>query len=527
MKMQDNLFRLRTRLKLSQAEFAEQVGVTQQTVQKWESGSASPSLEKLILLAKKYGLTLDALVLGADARVTEETVRPQKVILPLYEQIPPGDLYCEQLRVELLQSEEEGLDLSGYAAVFEAVAGMPRGNEKKRMADLLFEIVRNAPMRKDYPYVEPSGLAQIRELAEPYPLPLPLPDKKTLSGKILGAWMGRVCGCLLGKAVEGVRTDELIPFLKQSGNYPLHRYIVSDDILPEKTARFSYRFYGHGSVDVWKRMPWDDDTNYTILYQELIRKFGRDFTPADILKFWLEKQPKNSYCTAERVAFCNAVNGYFPPDSACYQNPFREWIGAQIRADYFGYINPGDPDTAAEMAFRDASISHVKNGIYGEMFVAAMIAAAASCDDTEKIIRAGLARIPATSRLFEKITTVLRNYREGTSGPDCFASIHRIYDEHRSHDWCHTIPNAMIVVASLLYGKNDFGRSICMAVEAGFDTDCNGATVGSILGMKNGIAHIGEEWTGPLNDTLETTVFGVGTVRISERAAMTMEQIRI
>ena len=88
-----------------------------------------------------------------------------------------------------------------------------------------------------------------------------------------------------------------------------------------------------------------------------------------------------------------------------------------------------------------------------------------------------------------------------------------------------TISNAMIVVASLLYGESDFSRSICMAVETGFDTDCNGATVGSIIGMVYGIDAIGEEWKKPVNDTLETTLFGVGTVSISDRAKKTMKHL--
>jgi ADP-ribosylglycohydrolase len=83
----------------------------------------------------------------------------------------------------------------------------------------------------------------------------------------------------------------------------------------------------------------------------------------------------------------------------------------------------------------------------------------------------------------------------------------------------------MVVTASLLYGEGDFSKSICTAVEAGFDTDCNGATVGSILGITSGIDAIGEEWKKPINDTLETTIFGVGMVNIKERAKITLEHI--
>ena len=83
----------------------------------------------------------------------------------------------------------------------------------------------------------------------------------------------------------------------------------------------------------------------------------------------------------------------------------------------------------------------------------------------------------------------------------------------------------MIVAASLLYGKGDYGKSICMAVETGFDTDCNGATVGSVLGMANGLDSIPEYWQKPIADTLETTIFGVNTVKISDRVKLTMEHI--
>lgn len=337
---------------------------------------------------------------------------------------------------------------------------------------------------------------------------------------------GRICGCMLGKTVEGIHTDELIPFLKETGNYPMHRYILFSDLDKVDTNKYKYAFRGRCFADTINGMPVDDDTNYTVLYQEIIKKYGKDFTPFDVSRAWLAYQPKAAYCTAERVAFCNFVKGYEPPQSAVYKNPYREWIGAQIRADYFGYINPGNPELAAEMAWRDASISHTKNGIYGEMFVAAMLAVAAETKNIKDIILGGLAQIPHTSRLHEDIMLVVDGFENGVSQSECFKNIHEKYNEHSAHGWCHTISNAMIVAASLLYGGGDYGKSICMSVEAGFDTDCNGATVGSILGMANGIESIPEYWVKPINDTLHTSIFGINRVKISDRVKLTLEHIK-
>ena len=64
-----------------------------------------------------------------------------------------------------------------------------------------------------------------------------------------------------------------------------------------------------------------------------------------------------------------------------------------------------------------------------------------------------------------------------------------------------------------------------MAVENGFDTDCNGATVGSILGMALGIDAIPAEWKAPFRDTLYTSIFGTTEVSISSCAAKTLDHI--
>ena len=522
MTLGDRIHQIRTDAKLSQEQFAALLEVSQQAVGKWESGKSCPDLSKLICIAKQFDRSLDALIFGDDNRTVEQ-LRDRGQIKPTYANIHDWEFYSSHIQTEYRQSIEEGLDVEVYADLFTAVSLLPKDETKKKLGDTLFDIVANAPQKEGYPYVEPSDLNSIRALCtlhEPS-----APDRARLPKQLEGAWMGRVIGCMLGKTVEGMKRHELIPFLQESGNYPMHRYIRSDDLTDEIIGKYKFRLANRPYADQIEAMPVDDDTNYTVLAQQLIEKYGRDFTPDNMADFWLAMQPKNAYCTAERVAFCNFVKGYRPPDSALYQNPFREWIGAQIRGDYFGYINPGDPATAADMAWRDASISHVKNGIYGEQFIAAMIAKAALTDCIDDILQAGLDHIPATSRLHAAITAIRADHRAGLSYQDSVRKLCERWDDRNIHDWCHTISNAELVAIALLYGNGDFARSVCMAVENGFDTDCNGATVGSILGMAFGIDAIPAEWKAPFNDTISTSIFGTTTVRISECAAKTMEHL--
>lgn len=329
------------------------------------------------ILSQILNVSLDELLTGCTERVRDEKRRAG--VRPDYPSLHPWELYSEEPMVEFRQSREEGIDIGEYEALFKAVSHLPGGEYKERIADVMFDIVSRTPLKKDYEFDEPSELDEIKmcrgTVSEKRGV-----DKSCLRDKIAGAWYGRICGCFLGKPIEGVRNPELGILLRETGNYPMHRYIKRSELSDELLGRVGSWLGKNMYADISECAPADDDTNYTVLYQELIEKYGRDFTSKNVADIWLDRQPKNAYCTAERAAFCNFVKGFDPPTSAEYKNPYREWIGAQIRGDYFGYINPGDPKTAADMAYRDACVSHTKNGIYCEIFSVPVVDTTAAGD---------------------------------------------------------------------------------------------------------------------------------------------------
>lgn len=434
------------------------------------------------------------------------------------------------IETERRQCEEEGKDLTGVAEEFERVLALDLTDASNQpAAEALLDRTIVLPTRAGYAFDEPSDLAAIRDArpAERVGLPALALTDEALTDRIHGAWTGRCVGCLLGKPVEGWRRDRMWGYLKDLGRWPLADYFRYDVATPEVREKYSLKDAQSGAkfADFVSAMPEDDDTNYTTTGLAIMKRHGPDFTPTDVANFWMNDIPILHTCTAERVAYRNFCLLIPPPASASYRNPYREWIGAQIRADFWGYAAAGNPQKAAEFAWRDASVSHVKNGIYGEMWVAAMTAAAFVTSDIPTIIRAGLAEIPAKSRLADAIESVLEWHEIEIDYDTASYRVHEIWKEERAHDWCHAISNAMIVAIGLLWGEHEFAKSICRAVQACFDTDCNGATVGSILGILHGRKALPAQWVDVIHDTLHTGVAGYNTVQLADITRDTLEVI--
>ena len=440
---------------------------------------------------------------------------------------------ADTILVELEQCADEGRKVQPFEEEAKLISEMIKtGYNQEQEAKILSTRIKNAPIREDYPYFEPAELDDIkRERPKDRNPNVTEIDLKTYYNKVYGAWLGRCSGCLLGKPVEGWYRERLTGMLKETDNYPINKYLASNvgDKIREKYSivdeRPNYLFNPVKWINNVTCMPEDDDTNYTILYLKTIETFGKNFTSDDVAVSWLFNLPALHAMTAERLAYRNLVNNIPPPLSGSYDNAFREWVGAQIRADFFGYLAPGNPEKAAEYAWRDGRISHVKNGIYGEMFCAAMIARAAVSSDIQDIIRHGLGEIPKRSRLTEGIEKVFEWYRQNISWEEALDKIHKIYDEKNKHHWCHTISNAMICALALLWGNGDFEKTLSISVIAAFNTDCNAATTGSIVSMILGADKMPSKWVAPLNGKVISSIHGYDISEISNLAKRTMDQI--
>lgn len=424
----------------------------------------------------------------------------------------------EWLPCELLQCEQEGKDVTAYKG---STTGLTETAALK-----LYDEMGDLPIAKAYPYREPNAYEEIAATFPPDEARAPL-SEAALHEKIRGAWYARIIGCELGKPVEGFSRKAIVTLAKETDNYPIRDYIddkkFTDELRDKMRRDCNTRLHGMWWKSSFDKAHWDDDLNYTAINLLLLEKYGRNFTPDDVLTNWTANLPISATCTAEKVAYKNGTLGLRPPETAKKCNPFREWVGAEIRADVFGYVNPGDPREAAHMAYKDACISHVKNGIYGEMFAAALISLAFYESDAVTLVQKALAYIPATSRLAESIRTILDLYASGAREAELTEHVHKTFDERDRQTAVHTLPNVDIVVLSLLCGDNDLTKALGIAVAAGFDTDSNGATVGSVIGAIRGFSGIEERWYKLFGGILETKIIEYGSIGIDELVEKTMK----
>ncbi|MGA4848280.1 ADP-ribosylglycohydrolase family protein [Streptomyces sp. G5(2025)] len=430
--------------------------------------------------------------------------------------VQPEDLIGHELQ----QAGHEGRDVSSVRARWLAAGGHPAPPRAgasptpapphlRALAEQLLDEL--GPATPVGPPTTPGG---------------PTPTAPTgLRDRLHAAWLGRAAGCLLGKPVEKLPLDGIRSIARATGNWPLTTWFTERGLPAALKAAYPWnkRSAATSLAENIDGMPEDDDLNYPLLNLVLLQRHGTSFTTEDVARLWLDELPAGRTFTAERVAYRNLLQGMEPPHTATHRNPFREWIGALIRADVHGWTNPGAPAAAAAQACRDAALTHTGNGVHGAAFAAATIAAAAAGNaDVHQCLRTGLAAVPPDCRLSRAIREAIELAAMTREFDEV---VDRLHAAHAAHHWVHVVPNAALLAAALTHADGDFTGSITRAVSGGWDTDSNGATAGSIAGLLAGHpAALPARWTAPLKNRLATSVGGFDGIGFDTLAELTARE---
>lgn len=286
------------------------------------------------------------------------------------------------------------------------------------------------------------------------------------------------------------------------------------EVILEQLGEIDY--YVHEKLDV-PLIVTDDDISGTFTFLRALPDYGnsRDVTAAQIGHTWLNyliEEKTHLWWggmgnSTEHTAYLRLKSGVEAPASGSMElngKVVAEQIGSQIFIDGWAMVAPGDPDQAVELAGRAATVSHDGEAKYGAQVIAAMESLAFVESNIDKLIDSALTYIPENSA----VATMIREIREWhAQEPDWYKArllLHESYGYHIYGGNCHMVPNHGLIILSLLYGDDDFQKSLRIVNTAGWDTDCNSGNLGCLLGIKNGLAalDVGPDWRGPVADRM-------------------------
>ncbi len=294
-------------------------------------------------------------------------------------------------------------------------------------------------------------------------------NRANIRDKIEACWLGKNIGGTLGGPWEG----------------PLHTHALTFyEPVPDESAP-------------------NDDLDLQLVWLHMLEERGLDPSVRTFAEYWERyacRYPWNEY------GFCmrNFSRGIHPPLGGCFQNYYVDEMGSPIRSEIWACLHPADPQAAARMAWKDSAVDHANGeGMYGEMFWAAVESAAFVEKDPHTLIRLGLHMIPLSSHLARAIRDAVQCYDRGKTWGQARAFIERLYAGVKP---CNAVPNHAFTIIGWLYGR-DFGDALCKAVNCGYDTDCTGATLGSLLGILGGTQAIPARWIEPIGRTIKLHPF--------------------
>ncbi len=310
----------------------------------------------------------------------------------------------------------------------------------------------------------------------------------------LDEYLDKVNGCFMGKNIGGTLGA---PF--ECGRGVLELDFYSQDM----------------SGGAWP----NDDLDLQLVWLAACERFGKSVNATVLGEYWLSFIVAN--WSEYGMGKNNMRKGLLPPISGSYNNLNKNSCGCFIRSEIWACLMPGHPELAVKYAFEDAIVDHGSDGVYGEIFFAAVQSAAFVESDTYKLIEIGLSYIPQECNIALGIKTAIDCFESGVDWkearkkilqtvPGAFGSYRGYIAGEREEDIPAGTPdfdapsNVAITVMAWLYGEGDFGRAVCIAAGCCEDADCTAATLGALMGIILGREKLPKKWTEPIGEGIKT-----------------------
>jgi ADP-ribosylglycohydrolase len=413
-----------------------------------------------------------------------------------WEEHVPGSGAIELPYLEFIQAQEnKGYDMSNAIPLFQE--GMKYFREDniadlRAVTTLLLEAVYNAPKIENHPYHKfshPDTWTNVKKEMGQITEDNLSSTINDLDKRIYNGWLGQLAGSSFGTAIEGYTGEKIAGV------------------------------YGEVTTYITKPETMNDDVVYELVLLDAFEKKGRQITSTELGLEWVRQIP--FAWSAEWMALQNLKNGYLPPESGSFHNPYSNWIGAQMRGMICGMLAPGWPIEAARLAHLDGVVSHSANGVYGEIFAAVLTSLAFIESDPRKILFSASEYIPGRSEYKGKLDLVLNSVQTAEKPQD---ALDYFDDLFKQYNWIHAYPNMAADVFALYYGNKDMTSSFSLLAKAGMDVDCNGGLVGNVLGIMDGVP---SKWADPIGDLLETYLPGKERLSIKELSKLTADFARL
>jgi hypothetical protein len=238
----------------------------------------------------------------------------------------------------------------------------------------------------------------------------------------------------------------------------------------------------------------DDDNDFEWPHLFFMDKEGTLKLPYPrIVEIWKANMNAGIW-VANKMARELMDQGVVPPETGTVARNPHAWynLSGQFCVEAYGLIAPGMPQAAADIGLHYARIAVSEEPLQATQFWTSLVSLCALHPGSiENAMQLAMAAVDPRSAMAEVVADSRRAF---DAHPDDWKAarqeLHLKWRLERKWNDNSTPVNGAAVCLALLYGRDDFYRTLQYAMALGYDADCNAATAGTVVGVRLGFKRI-------------------------------------